>query len=299
MSSRPLARALVVDDSPTQALEMRLRLVRAGFEVDMVHSGADALTLLQNNPPDIILTDLVMPGMDGLQLTQKVRSSHPGIPVVLLTAHGSEEVAAEALKQGASGYVPKKHMDRDLPRTLENVLAIARSNRVRDQLLQCMLQSESRFVLENDPTLVPPLVARLQENLGRMRICDENARLRVAMALREALLNAIEHGNLECSSELRARHDDSYHKLTEERRRQAPYCHRRVHVTVRETKDDARYTIMDEGPGFDPSKLPDPTDPANLEKPSGRGLLLIRSFMDEVGFNSTGNQITMVKRRQA
>ncbi|MGE0608143.1 MAG: ATP-binding protein, partial [Pirellulales bacterium] len=50
--------------------------------------------------------------------------------------------------------------------------------------------------------------------------------------------------------------------------------------------------------GFDPSKLPDPTDPANLEKASGRGLLLMRSFMDEVTYNATGNQITLVKRRQ-
>jgi CheY-like chemotaxis protein len=299
MSSRPLARALVVDDSPTQALEMRMRLVRSGFEVEIAHSGADALAALQRAMPDIVLTDLVMPEMDGLQLTRKIRGAHPGLPVVLLTAHGSEEVAAEALKQGAAGYVPKKFLDRDLPRTLENVLAIARSNRVRDQMLQCMTQSESRYVLDNDPTLVPTLVNRLQENLSRLRLCGENARLRVGMALREALLNAIEHGNLECSSELRARDDDSYHKLTQERRRQSPFADRRVHVTVRETREDAQYVIVDEGPGFDPSKLPDPTDPANLEKPSGRGLLLIRSFMDHVSFNESGNQITLIKRRES
>ena len=56
------------------------------------------------------------------------------------------------------------------------------------------------------------------------------------------------------------------------------------------------YAIRDEGPGFDPSTLPDPTDPANLERVSGRGLLLIHAFMDEVRHNPTGNEITMVKR---
>ena len=54
------------------------------------------------------------------------------------------------------------------------------------------------------------------------------------------------------------------------------------------------FFVRDEGPGFDPNKLPDPTDPANLEKVSGRGLLLMKTFMDEVTFNATGNQVTMV-----
>ena len=61
----------------------------------------------------------------------------------------------------------------------------------------------------------------------------------------------------------------------------------------------ASFIIRDEGPGFDPSKLPDPTDARNLGKPSGRGLLLIRTFMDEVGYNPSGNEIRLIKRRTA
>jgi anti-sigma regulatory factor (Ser/Thr protein kinase) len=56
-------------------------------------------------------------------------------------------------------------------------------------------------------------------------------------------------------------------------------------------------TICDEGPGFDPSSLPDPTDPENIGKISGRGLLLIRTFMDDVKFNDSGNEITLFKRK--
>ena len=63
------------------------------------------------------------------------------------------------------------------------------------------------------------------------------------------------------------------------------------------TRDEATFLVRDEGLGFDPSTLPDPTDPANLGKVSGRGLLLIQTFMDHVEHNATGNQITMVKRR--
>src|SRR6185295_19428079 len=100
---------------------------------------------------------------------------------------------------------------------------------------------------------------------------------------------------LEVSSDLRENGDDAFHKLARERREQPPYAARRVRVTARLTTTGATFVIRDQGPGFDVSKLPDPTDPANLEKPSGRGLLLMRAFMDEVRFNATGNQVTMVK----
>ncbi len=63
------------------------------------------------------------------------------------------------------------------------------------------------------------------------------------------------------------------------------------------TRDSATFVIRDEGNGFDPATLPDPTDPANLGKVSGRGLLLIQTFMDRVEHNAKGNQITMIKYR--
>jgi anti-sigma regulatory factor (Ser/Thr protein kinase) len=65
------------------------------------------------------------------------------------------------------------------------------------------------------------------------------------------------------------------------------------------THSEATISIRDQGPGFDPKSLPDPTDPENIGKISGRGLLLIRTFMDDVRFNDTGNEITLVKRKPA
>jgi len=59
----------------------------------------------------------------------------------------------------------------------------------------------------------------------------------------------------------------------------------------------AVFAVRDEGPGFDVSGIPDPTDPENMLKPSGRGLLLIRTFMDEATHNAAGNEITLVRRR--
>jgi anti-sigma regulatory factor (Ser/Thr protein kinase) len=120
---------------------------------------------------------------------------------------------------------------------------------------------------------------------------------RVAVALTEALVNAIQHGNLELDSRLRREDEASYDRMAEFRRRRPPYRDRQLHVRARLTRREAVYVIRDEGPGFDPSTLPDPTDPAHLEKTTGRGLLLIRAYMDEVTFNGAGNQITLTKRR--
>ena len=83
------------------------------------------------------------------------------------------------------------------------------------------------------------------------------------------------------------------------RRTEAPYRDRRVHFRVKLSPAEVAYTVRDEGPGFDPTKLPDPFDPSNLERIGGRGLLLIRTFMDHVKHNERGNEITLVKQRDA
>jgi anti-sigma regulatory factor (Ser/Thr protein kinase) len=86
--------------------------------------------------------------------------------------------------------------------------------------------------------------------------------------------------------------------LCASRPREAPYRDRRVRLSAALSPAEFVYVIADDGPGFDPSGLPDPTDPANLERIGGRGLMLIRTFMDRVEHNPRGNQITMVKTRR-
>src|SRR5262249_32366566 len=144
-----------------------------------------------------------------------------------------------------------------------------------------------------------PLIGHLEEVLTRLNLCDATERMRVGVALQEALLNAIYHGNLEVSSELRQEDEKAFHNLARQRRQQPPYRARRVHLHAKATPAQAIYRVTDEGNGFDPSLLPDPCDPAQMERVGGRGLLLIRTFMDNVHHNARGNEIIMVKRRSA
>ncbi|QGJ71199.1 Anti-sigma regulatory factor [Planctomycetales bacterium 10988] len=94
----------------------------------------------------------------------------------------------------------------------------------------------------------------------------------VHLALEEALVNAIKHGN---------QHD----------------ADKQVHVVVKLSPNLLRIEVEDEGTGFDPEGVPDPTLPENLELPSGRGLMLMRSFMSRIEFNESGNRVLMEKVR--
>jgi CheY-like chemotaxis protein len=291
-----MPRVLIAEDSPTQAQQLQFMLEEAGHDVETAGNGVEALAAIGRQVPDIVVTDLEMPEMNGLQLVENIRRKHPAVPVVLMTAFGSEEIAALALQKGAASYVPKRYLTDDIVPTINNILAVARGNRQYQQLMERLSLAETQFVLENDSALIAPLISYLEEGITRQKLCDQTGLIRVCVALREALVNAMEHGNLEATSKLREGDGQAYHALVEERRQQDRYKNRRVYVTARLTRQQAEYTIRDEGPGFDPSILPDPTDPANLEKVHGRGLLLIRTFMDDVYHNETGNQVTLVKR---
>jgi CheY-like chemotaxis protein/anti-sigma regulatory factor (Ser/Thr protein kinase) len=302
MSSSSAIRILLVEDNPgdVRLVEEAVKDLAHEVKLTTATNGKAAMDLLKagDGPlPDLVLTDLQMPGMNGLELVETVRSHFATVPVILMTAFGNEEIALQAIRRGAASYVPKRNLIRDLPETLTQVLEAAQTRLTEGRLFSCLLESESRFVLNNDLALIGPLIGHIHELLDRLKLCDGTGQIRVSVALREALVNAIQHGNLEVGSELRGEDDASYHRLLDERRRQDPYQQRKVHIVAKHSRTQATYTVRDEGPGFDRSLLADPTDPANLENVSGRGLFLIRNFMDEVYHNESGNEITMIKRR--
>ena len=93
--------ALLVEDSRTQAIFIRQRLHRCGFDVRLAGNGREALAQLAQQRPALVLTDLEMPEMNGLELVREIKQRFVGLPVVLMTAAGSEEIAVQALRAGA------------------------------------------------------------------------------------------------------------------------------------------------------------------------------------------------------
>ncbi|MGH9428556.1 MAG: ATP-binding protein, partial [Terriglobia bacterium] len=229
---------------------------------------------------------------------QDIHFRYPSLPIILMTAEGVTPVLLKALQQGAVSFVPKANLGHYLVRTLDHVLELSRTE-CRQRLAGYLCQTESSFSLENDPELIAPLVAHLQERAARLEGMDETTRMQLGVALHEGLLNAMYHGNLEVSSELREAGETAFLTAAEQRRRSWPHRDRRVHVKATLTPSQAVFVIRDEGPGFNPDAIPDPTAAANLYKASGRGILLMRTFVDDMHYSATGNELTLVKRLRA
>lgn len=288
---------LVVDDSAVdRKLAGGLLSRQNGWVVHYASGGKEAASWLREHTVDCVVTDLQMPEMNGLEFVRHVRSEHPLIPVILMTGQGSEDIAVQALERGAASYVPKRLLSSDLNETVERVLTLSGEKRVRRSLISRMQALRTQFVLENDPAMLTSLVSYFQGLIVDLGIFSESDRLKIGVALEEALMNASYHGNLEVSSELREVDHATYHNLARERRSLEPYRSRRIHVDVDLSAEGVKYVIRDEGPGFDPQVQLDPRDPANVARPCGRGILLMRTFMDVVEYNATGNVVTLVKR---
>ena len=132
--------------------------------------------------------------------------------------------------------------------------------------------SDILFELPSDLALLEPVTDYLIKRIEQAWFMPVDRCLSLALALREALVNAITHGNHYDPSKL-------------------------VRITAEVSRHEARFTVEDEGVGFNVNDVPHPRDPENLLKSSGRGVLLIRSVMDETKYNDRGNLLSMIKRR--
>lgn len=287
---------LVVDDT---AVDRRLAggLLEKAPEMNVCYAenGQEALLKIGDFLPDLVVTDLQMPELDGLQLVHSIAERYPSVPVVLMTAHGSENIAAQALASGAASYVPKTDLADSLVDTVRHILHMTETDARYRKLISCALRTEFEFRLENDLDLIDPLVDLVHQVLDSQSLFDAGTRVRVGVALEQALSNALLRGNLEIDRE---QIPYASKEFVRERSQQSEFRNRRVHVQVSVTPDKAQFVIRDEGPGFDLSIVPEPHDPDSFRDGIGRGLVLIRTFMDQAEFSDRGRVLTMVKFRR-
>lgn len=137
--TEPQLRVLVVEDDPTVAEVVSGYLVRAGYAVEHAPDGPDALHRAAERRPDLVLLDLMLPGMDGLEVCRRLRATATGtaaavpvpvpIPVIMLTARGDEDDRIAGLELGADDYVTKPFSPRELVLRVESVLRRSRGGR--------------------------------------------------------------------------------------------------------------------------------------------------------------------------
>jgi CheY-like chemotaxis protein/anti-sigma regulatory factor (Ser/Thr protein kinase) len=286
---------LVVDDARAER-EMAAAIVSRWMDCSVLQAenGVEALSQVELHRPNIVVTDLLMPEMDGLELVRHIKEDYPRIPIIVMTGQGSEDVAAQALQSGAASYVPKSRLAKDLIVTLQQVhlTALGEQPHSHSPLMHFMTSTDTTFVIPNDREMLLRCVNQLLTMLRCLPLGDQTERLRVGIALEEAMYNAYYHGNLEVKSEA-GDHTSRYAEVAAARCVQPKYSSRRIRVNARISREEAVFTIGDDGKGFDCSAFL--TD-AGIRN-AGRGLTLITSIMDEVSYNQAGNEVTLRRQR--
>jgi CheY-like chemotaxis protein len=296
-----MPKVLVVDDSPMDRVLLEGVLKKdARMRISSVGSGAEALAVLADTQPDVVVTDLQMPELDGLQLVTAMRIHYPRIPVVLVTAHGSEDLAVRALEQGAASYVPKLQIATKLLETVDQVLSLAQADRSYESLAQCMDYAEFRFTMASDMATADRLVELVQQIVTSMGLSDVGGQVRLGMALEEALRSAILRGNLQLTSEqvMEASSRSSQQpQWLRDRLQASPFNNRKLKVHAQLSPTEASISITHEGDPWPTTQPHLPAENPGLEDPDDRSLILMRAFMDSVQFSSDGRTVTMLKRR--
>ena len=176
------ARLLVVDDDPDMLRLLSMRLSSAGYQVTAVTSAETALTQLEIEHPQLVLSDVRLPGRDGLALFDEIRKRHPSLPVILLTAHGTIPDAVEATARGVFTYLTKPYDGRELLDKIAQALAlgapatvpskagddswradiVSRSNRMAELLAEARMvaKSDASVLLRGDSGAGKELLAR-------------------------------------------------------------------------------------------------------------------------------------------
>jgi two-component system response regulator AtoC len=152
-------RILIVDDDEALRESLELVLASEGYEVATSHDGESALVYLENAHADVVLCDLRMPGLDGFDLIPQISRLLPGVPVVLMSAYGTEDLALEAMRRGAYDYIAK-------PFQPSEVLLTLRKARERERLRQAnqLLQRDVRRAVGDRPIVAAskPMIELLE-----------------------------------------------------------------------------------------------------------------------------------------
>jgi CheY-like chemotaxis protein len=270
---------LVVDDDPSIHDLISAMLAGQGWDIDMASDGEDALARLAMRAYDLVLTDLLMPGMDGLTLLGEMRVRYPYTRMVVMTLKNTPANILGSLRQDATAYIAKP-FDRD---NLIATLMSAQSTSVhRDDIK--VLSDHPNWISLQIPckmTVAERLTQFMRELPGDLA-ADE--REHIGIAFRELLMNAIEHGG----------------RLDPEKT---------VDLSYIRTKRSIVYYIRDPGEGFSMHNLAhaavanDPDQPfKHVElreeagtRPGGFGLLLTKSFADELIYSAKGNEVLLIK----
>ena len=254
---------LIIDDHDDLASSLKEVFSSVGHDVTVVGDGSPLPLPDQLNTFDLVITDI---DVDENPLMNKNGNSRPCLPRDTKRHEGE---LTKAFKICASTFSRNGFDEEELKGLVATVLDYKIRFVDTDEYVHD-LHEHIEFEIPSALSLMHIVLEYLLKRVEKLGVvkCEQS---NLFVALDEAFVNAIKHGNKFDATKL-------------------------VRITAEVSKKEARFTVEDEGEGFDVNNVPDPRDPQNLLKTSGRGVLFIYNIMDEVKYNERGNRLTMIKR---
>jgi CheY-like chemotaxis protein/anti-sigma regulatory factor (Ser/Thr protein kinase) len=270
---------LIVDDDPDIHHLLAAALGSGKYLIADAYDGLEALSLLEARPCELVITDVRMPGVDGLELLRRIHEARPGTKVLVITAESTPTTVISSLRDQAAGYLRKPFSLDAVADMVARALGAPASQGDIEVLsaIPQWISLQLRCKLDTAEKLIPFL-----REMGTDLTAEE--REDVGTAFRELLINAIEHGG---------RSDPN----------------KTVQVDYVRTAKSIIYKVWDPGEGFSLDNLPhaaisnspdapfehvDIRDRLGL-RPGGFGILLIRNLADELIYNQKGNEVLLIK----
>ena len=255
---------LIIDDHDDLASALQEVFSHVGHDVKIIEERSHALEMDDLETYDLVITDL---DVDRTGPLAQLNGEEPHCLPVMPEAEHIQRI--KAFKLFAANFRRDEFDEEELRQLVATVLDY-KIRWVDKKETVAEMHENIEFELPSAISLMHIVLDYLMKRVEKLGVIKpEQSNLFVA--LDEAFVNAVKHGNKFDAKKL-------------------------VRITAEISKQEARFTIEDEGEGFDVANIPDPLDPENLFKTSGRGVLFIYNIMDEVKYNDRGNRLTMVKK---
>ena len=256
---------LIIDDHDDLATALREKFSELGHEVRIIESRREALDAPEIEDFDLVITDLD----DSEKIVTTLNQNGNGSECLPETETADAAANVKAFKICATNF-RRDEFNEDELKTLVEIALNYKTKFIDQRKAMQNLHENIEFELPSTISVMHLVLDYLMKRVEKVGVIhSENSNLFIA--LDEAFVNAVKHGN----------------KFDTQKN---------IKITAEVSTKEARFTIEDEGEGFDVAAIPDPCDPENLFKPSGRGVLFIYNIMDEVKYNERGNRLTMIKK---
>jgi YesN/AraC family two-component response regulator len=290
---------LVIDDEKSIRDMLRAGLIQYGYNCYEATNGQSGIEEYKRSKPDIVLTDVKMPEMSGIELTKLIKGIEYDADVVIMTGYGSEDLVIEALRLGASNYIKKPISLNELFNILDSII-LKRERRKKSKVIKDIVVFErKRLVIDNDITRIWGVINQLLFNVPQA--IDEATLEGMSLGLYEIILNAIEHGNLGISYEEKSEaiQNNCYLELLESRLNDPIRREKRVFIDCTTDAIELTVEIRDQGDGFDFHEFEEPENQEEVLRAHGRGIFLASLYFDKLAYDGPGNTVLMSKKLQS